>query len=101
MLLSRDATYKKLEDPPQVIFWHFKAPHIPSKKNCRPPDFSSTPTSNLNYDWSLTLGTLTSTESRHTTCLRRARVDVSQRKCMITVSRPRAVEKYPNIAYSM
>ena len=46
---------KKLQDPPKVtIFWHFKAPHIPSKKNWRAPNFSSTPSSNLNYDWSLT-----------------------------------------------
>ena len=59
MLLSRDATQKKLEHPPpQVIFWHFKAPHIPSKKNWRPLNFSSTPPppSNLNYDWSLITG---------------------------------------------
>ena len=45
---------KKLQDPPKVIFWHFKARHIPSKKNWRASNFSSTPSSNLNYDWSLT-----------------------------------------------
>ena len=39
---------------PKVIFWHFKAPHIPSKKNWRPPQFLLHPLpSNLNCDWSL------------------------------------------------
>ena len=44
---------RNLKIPPKVIFWHFKAPHTPSPKNWRPPNFSSTPLSNLNYDWSL------------------------------------------------
>ena len=30
---------KKLEHPPNVIFWHFKVPHIPSKKKLKAPQF--------------------------------------------------------------
>ena len=43
MLLSRDATYKKLEDPPKVIFWHFKAPRIFHPKKIEGPPISLPP----------------------------------------------------------
>ena len=56
MLLSRDATQKKLEDPPRSFFGILRPPIFHPKKIEGPPISHPPPpppTSNLNYDWSL------------------------------------------------
>ena len=58
MLLSRDATQKKLEHPPppQGHLLEFYGPPYSIQKKLKAPQFLLPPTSNLNYDWSLITG---------------------------------------------